>query len=121
MFVLGAKPHERIVGSYSVVIAYMLTAMYRSTAFFSVGKAIYYGFNQVVSSNLVFQICLMCLAEIVCRWWYQRRYKDTVQIVRWGYVLGIVVGAGGLFAGLFWDGGVYWFYVYQELYKLLFL
>ena len=45
MFVLGAKPRERIVGSYSVVIAYMLTAMYRSAALFSVGKAIYYGAN----------------------------------------------------------------------------
>lgn len=121
MFVLGAKPAERIVGSYSIVLAYTLTAMVRSTAFFSVGKAIFYGFNQMASSNLVFQICLMCLAEMACRWWYRRRYNEPVRIVRWGHVLGIVIGAAGLYVGLFWEGGVHWFYVYQELYKLLFL
>lgn len=55
-----------------------------------------------------------------CRWGYRYKYQEQVEVVRWSHLAGIVAGFASMYLALFWDGGVHWFYLYQEGYKLLF-
>lgn len=120
MFFRGASLGERMAGSLAVPLVQMVWAMTRSTAFFPVGQAIYYGFNSVAIGSVFVQLAWIGLAEILCRWRYRRKSGKRVTVLKWPYLLGIVAGLLAIYLTLFWDGGVHWFYLYQEGYKLLF-
>jgi hypothetical protein len=120
MFFRGASLFERLLGSIAVPIAYMIWAMVQATSFFSVGESIYYGFNSVAFGSLMFQLALISIVDIGCRWRYRSKTQESVKLVRWSHLAGIVAGSLSMYLALFWDGGVHWFYLYQEGYKLLF-
>jgi hypothetical protein len=120
LFFRGAPLVERIVGSYILPLAYIVWAMVQATAYFPLGQSIYYGFNPITVGTLFLQLGLIGLAEIGCRWRYKRKVGETVAVVRWPSVTGIIVGMLALYLTLFWEGDVHWFYIYQELYKVLF-
>jgi hypothetical protein len=120
MFFRGASLAERIAGSLVVPLAQMVWAMIRATEFFPAGEAIYYGFNSVAIGSVFLQFAWIGLAEIICRWRYRRKTGAQVTVIRWPYLVSVVVGFLAIYLTLFWDGGVHWFYLYQEGYKALF-
>ena len=120
MFFRGATLIERVIGSLVVPLAYMLWAMVQATAYFPVGESIYYGFNSIAFGSLFFQFALLSIADIFCRWWVRRKHQARLDIVRWPHMIGISAGLTSIYVSLIWDGGVHWFYLYQEVYKLLF-
>lgn len=115
----GATPGERILGSLAGPLAYLATAILRANAFFPPGEAVYYGFNSMLFGSLFLQFALMSGADIALRWQARRRGKHT-PLVRLRHLAGILIGLSAIYLALFWDGGVHWFYVYQEGFKALF-
>ena len=120
MFFRGASLPERIAGSLIVPLIQMIWAMFRATDYFPMGQAVYYGFNSLSVGSLFLQLAWIGMAEIFCRWIYRRRTGAGINVLRWPYLLSVVVGLLAIYLTLFWDGGVHWFYLYQEGYKLLF-
>ncbi len=120
MYFRGASLLERLLGAALLPLTYMISAMSRATDFFPLGQAIYYGFNSLAFGSLFLQLGLVGMTEMACRWWAKRRYRQSGPIVGWPWVAAIFVGGFSLYLTLFWDGGVHWFYVYQEGFKLLF-
>lgn len=116
----GAPLRERILGSLILPLVYMVTAMIRSTAFFPTGQAIYYGLNSLTFGSLFLQVGLIGAAEMGCRAWLRWRRRQPVTVFGWPWAAAILVGGVAIFLTLFWEGGVHWFYVYQEGFKLLF-
>jgi hypothetical protein len=103
-----------------VPLAYIIWAIVQARSYFSTGQAIYYGLNSITFGSMFLQLGLIGLAEMACRWRYRRKYNDPIGVVKFPYVAGVVVGFTALYLALFWEGGVHWFYIYQEGYKLLF-
>ena len=118
LYFRGAPLRERILGCFVIPLTYMVMATIRATAFFPAGKALYYAFNPVTVGSASLQVGLIALADIGCRLWTRR--QRSVSLLRWTHLVAIVVGAVALYVALLWDGGVHWFYVYQEGYKLIF-
>jgi hypothetical protein len=120
MYFRGASLGERVAGCYTAPLVYVLKEIIRVTAFFSLGESLYFALSQIVLGALLMQLGFMGGAEIVSRVIYRRRYAVAVKVVTWGPLLGIAVTIAALYVMLFWEGGVHYFYVYQEGYKLLF-
>jgi hypothetical protein len=120
MYFRGASLGERMIGCYATPLAYVLKEVIRVTAFFGLGESLYFALSQIVLGALLMQLGFMGVAEIVSRVIYRRRYGAPVKVITWGPVLGIAVTVAALYVMLFWEGGVHYFYVYQEGYKLLF-
>lgn len=116
----GAPLRERVLGCIAGSLAYLVTASLRATAFFPPGEAVYYGFNSMLFGSLFLQLALMSVADIAARWQRRRASGRRLRLVRWPHLAGILVGLSALYVALFWEGGVHWFYVYQEGYKALF-
>lgn len=119
MYMRGSPLRERVAGALILPLVYAIWAMLQATAYFPAGEAIYYGFNPLTFGSVFLQVGLMGIAEIGCRWW-RRRQGAQIAVARWTHVTAIVVGMAALYVTLLWDGGVHWFYVYQEGFKLLF-
>lgn len=120
MYFRGATARERLLGVFVVPAAYMVSEMLRVTAYFSLPESIYYGFNSVVLGSFFLQLAWLGIADLACRWWVRRRSGRPQRVVGWLQPAGIVVGFGALYVLLLWEGGVHWFYVYQQGYRLLF-
>lgn len=119
LYFRGATWQERVWGCLLLPLVYLLTAVWRATAYFPFGEAVYYGFNPLTVGSASIQIGLMGLMEMVCR--AVTRGRGEPQPVVQPYLLAsVLVGAAALYVTLLWDGGVHWFYIYQEGYRLLF-
>lgn len=116
----GASLRQRVLAAYVLPLAYVLWAIFQATAYFPLGQAVYYGFNPLAFGAFWLQLALIGVAEIAGRAWSRFRHGTRGPLVRWTHIAGIIVGLFALYLTLFWDGGVHWFYVYQEGYKLLF-
>lgn len=120
LYFRGATWPERVSGCFLLPLVYAITAMIRATSFFPLGHAIYYGFNPLMFGSTAIQIGLIGLMEIICRAIYRLRSGQSVRVVQWYLLASIIVGSAALYITLLWDGGVHWFYVYQQGFRLLF-
>jgi len=85
---------------------------------FPLGKTLYYGIGPIFLVILVANLMLMGICEIFCR--LRVRSRQRVRVWTPGPPIVILAGPPALWLLLLWDGGVHWFYIYQEGYKLLF-
>ncbi len=120
LYFRGATWSERVWGCLTLPLVYLFTAIFRATAYFPFGEAVYYGFNPLTFGSASIQVGLMGLMEIICRAIARRRTQLETPIVQLHLIASIVIGSAALYITLLWDGGVHWFYVYQQGYRLLF-
>lgn len=120
LYFRGASWSERVWGCLTLPLVYLFTAVFRATAYFPIGQAIYYGFNPLTFGSASIQVGLMGLMEMVCRTIARRRTQLKGPIVQTHLIASILIGSAALYVTLLWDGGVHWFYVYQQGYRLLF-
>ena len=121
----GASTTERIFWAYTVPVAWVLKEVWRVSAFFSPGEALYYALAPVSLAVLVFQIGYLSLCELLWRW-RDRRKGEAVRIWTAGPVAGLVIFAILIYFMAFWGNagdtrGSHWFYLYMEGYKALFV
>ncbi len=117
----GASLRERVLGCYITPLAYVLKEVIRVTAYFTLGESLYYALSPIVLGALVLQLGFMGLADIACRARYRQRYGEPVKLVTGVALAGIIIALASFYVLLLWDGGVHYFYFYQQGYKLLFL
>jgi len=115
----GARLGERLLGTVSLPLTYMVTAILRATAFFPLPEAVYYGFNIITLGGFFLQFVTASVADLLCRLW-ERRHGGSRPLLRPAHIAGILVGLVAGFVLLVWNGGATGFYLYQRGYELLF-
>jgi len=120
-FFRGATLAERIIACLVVPVVWSATEIIRVTEFFPFGESLYYGVNSQFVVYLACTALQMGLCEIICRWWIRGRAGAPAKVVPRGAVISILVGLVGVYVVMIWEGGVHWFYLYQQGYKALFL
>jgi hypothetical protein len=120
-FFRGASLSERIIACLVVPVVWSVTEVFRVTEFFTFGESLYYGVNSQFVVYLACAALQMGVCEIICRWFTRGRAGAPMKIVPHGAVISILVGLVGVYVVMIWEGGVHWFYLYQQGYKALFL
>lgn len=114
----GASLTERVVASMMPLFGWAAYQLYLAAGVFSIGETIYYGF----SSAFLFAFCVLIsvigLCELVLRWTAKQHRLKKSRVL--GPIIAILMGPLSVFVLMIWGGGVHFFYVYQEGYKLLF-
>jgi len=101
-------------------LAYGVIEFVRTQAFFPPEQAAYYAINPIFVGAVGSQVACAAVAEFLWRWWGRRRSIDRGPLVSWPMLAAAVVGWGTLYVAVLWDGGIHWFYVYQQGFKALF-
>lgn len=101
-------------------LAYAVTEFFRAQAFFPPDQAAYYAVNPIFVGAVGSQVACAAVAEVLWRWSGRRRGINRGRVVSWPLVATAVVGWAILYVAVLWDGGIHWFYVYQQGYKALF-
>lgn len=120
LYFRGASLPERVLGCYVAPLAYVTKEVIRVNQYFTVGESLYYVLTSIIMGGLLLQVGFIGAGELISRLLYRRRFGVAVQVVTWQPLAGIAVAAGALYVMLVWDGGVHYFYLFQEGYKLLF-
>ncbi|MGC9332512.1 MAG: hypothetical protein ACP5JJ_00060, partial [Anaerolineae bacterium] len=120
LYFRGASLPERVLGCYVTPLAYVLKEVIRVNQYFTVGESLYYVCTSIVAGGLLLQVGLIGGGELISRVLYRRRYGVAMRVVTWQPLVAVAVAAGALYVMLIWDGGVHYFYLFQEGYKLLF-
>jgi len=116
----GAAPAERAAASLGPFLAWWLLQVTVAAGVFSSGEAVYYGFSQNYLLSLFVTVSVMGVCELICRWVRKRRGGAVGKVWTPAPVAAILSGPVAAFVLIVWGGGVHWFYLYQEGYKLLF-
>ena len=120
-FFMAAKPLERVIACLITPILWSVTEIIRVSEFFTVGESLYYGLNSQVLLFLSLASFQMGLCDMICRWWAQRKGAVGLRMVTRAAVTAILFGLAAVYVLVIWEGGVHWFYLYQQGYKWLFL
>lgn len=94
--------------------AYSVLAYTQERVAFSTGESLYYAVNPIWLAAVGSQVATAGLSEILWRLRHRSRPGS------WLPVLAMVTGGALTWATVLWDGGVHWFYVYQQGYRALF-
>jgi len=120
-FFMEAKPVEKVIACLVTPILWSVTEIIRVSKFFTVGESLYYGLNSQVLLFLSLALLQMGFCDMICRWWIQRKGAVELRVVTRTAVTAILFGLVAVYVLLIWEGGVHWFYLYQQGYKWLFL
>jgi hypothetical protein len=114
----GASLMEKVVASMVPAFAWAVHQLYLAAGVYSLGETVYYGFG----SAFLFVFCLVIssigVCELVFRMISSEQGLSKKRVL--GPIMAIFVGPLSIFFLLIWGGGVHFFYVYQEGYKLFF-
>lgn len=110
----GATTLTRGVALLAAPAAYSLLAFDQATLVFSAGEALYYAVNPVWLAAVGSQAACAGVAELAWRLRHRR-------VAAWWLPAAVIVAGWTVtYATVLWDGGVHWFYVYQQGYRALF-
>jgi len=86
---------------------------------YTTGEALYYSLGPIFLVVLFANLSVMGVCEILCR--LRIKSRHIIRVWTAGPFIAILCGPVAVWVMLVWDGGVHWFYLYQEGYKFLFL
>ena len=114
----GASLAERVVASMVPTFAWAAYELYLAAGVFSAGETVYYGFGSAFLFVFSVLISVIGICELVFRQTARQRRREKARVT--GPILAILTGPLAVFLLLVWGGGVHFFYLYQEGYKLFF-
>ena len=114
----GASLAERVIAGMMPSFGWAVYQFYLAIGVFSVGETVYYGLSSAFLFVFFVLISVTGLCELVFR--LTSKYNRQTKKRLLGPVLAILMGPVSVFVLMVWGGGVHFFYVYQEGYKLLF-
>lgn len=117
----GAGLAERIAGSYITPLAYAVKEIIRVSEFFTIGESFFYCLcTHPVLGIFVGQAGLLAVSEMLCRQYYKKRNLYDGNVVTAGPLAVCIVSIMAIYFFYIYDAGGTAFYVYSELYKLIF-
>jgi hypothetical protein len=116
----GASWMERAAACLVTPVLWNLWEITRVTEFFSFGESLYYGLNSLFLGTLAFTVFQMGLWELICRRAFNRRGPDRRRVWSGAPIPAMVLGAAAVFVFNIWGLGAHWFYLYGNLYKIIF-
>jgi hypothetical protein len=113
-----ASLFERTIASLSPVMAECCLESMRAGLVYSPGESLYYSLGQVFLFVMCVNLSLMGFCEILCR--LKAGVFRNIRIWSPGPFIAMSIAPLAAWVMLIWEGGVHWFYLYQEGYKFLF-
>lgn len=121
MLMRGAGLAERIAGSYITPLAYAIKEIIRVSEFFTIGESFFYCLcTHPVLGIFVGQAGLLAVSEMLCRKYYKKRNLYDANAVTAGPLAACIASIMAIYFFYIYDAGGTAFYVYSELYKLIF-
>lgn len=114
----GASLTERVIAGMAPSFGWAVYQLYLAIGVFSVGETVYYGLSSAFLFAFFVLISVTGLCELVFRLTAKQHHRTKKRLL--GPVMAILMGPLSVFVLMVWGGGVHFFYVYQEGYKLLF-
>ena len=115
----GANLIERAVAGSTPYLFWLMTHLIIGFGVFGPGQTVYYALNTIFMIPLFENISLMGICEVICRSRVRKRNSE-MRVWTPGPILAFLSGPAVIALMWVWGGGVHWFYIYQEGYKLLF-
>jgi hypothetical protein len=121
MFGRGARVLERIAGSYLTPVAYAIKEIIRVSEFFTIGESFFYCLlTYPVLGLFVGQAGILAASEMLCRKYYKKRNLYEGKAVTAAPLIIVIFAIIALYFLFLYDDGGTAFYVYMEIYKMLF-
>ena len=99
----------RVLGVLAGPTAYAISAAWHLGHWFPTGQALYYALNPLTLAAIGSSTAMAALGEMI---WRRRPTAGLIVLSLAGWAV--------LYATVLWDGGVHWFYVYQQGFAALF-
>ncbi len=119
VYARNATLAERSLTALAPFLAECSYQTFTASQVYTTGEAFYYSLGPIFLIVLFVNLSLMGICEILCR--LREKSRRVIRVWTAGPVIAMLCGPLAAWLMLVWDGGVHWFYLYQEGYKLLFL
>ena len=121
MVMKGAGLAERIAGSYLTPVAYAIKEIIRVSEFFTIGESFFYCLlTYPVLGLFVWQAGLLAVGEMLCRKYFKKRNRYEGKAVTAAPLVISILSIVTLYFLFLYDDGGTAFYIYMEIYKMLF-
>jgi len=121
MFMKGAGLAERIAGSYLTPVAYAIKEIIRVSEFFTIGESFFYCLlTYPVLGLFVWQAGLLAVSEMLCKKYYKKRNLYEGKAVTAAPLAILILSIITIYFLFLYDDGGTAFYIYMEIYKMLF-
>ena len=119
-FFRGARLVERIAGSFLITFFWSLKEVYRMTEFYSLGESFFFLLFPIQSNIILMSFGFMGLSEILCRFIAKKYQQVDVKAIT-PLPITVIIIVLTIVVFTIHDGGVTYFFLYNDLYKLLFM
>ena len=119
-YYLGAPPLQRVAGSFLITFFWCLKEVYRMTEFYSLGESAFFLLFPVQFNIVLLSFGFMGLSEMLCRFIIRKSQKSDFRVITPLPMVTLVVVLVIVIFTLH-DGGVTYFFWYNDLYKFLFM
>jgi len=120
LYFRGARPTERVIGSLFIIGFWCVKEVIRMSAFFPVGQSLFFLLFPVHFNIILLNIGLMGACEMACRAVSRRRGFTKARAITPMPMAAVLVMVC-VFVFTNFDGGVTYFFLYNDLYILLFM
>jgi len=120
LYFRGARPTERVIGSLFIIGFWCVKEVIRMSAFFPVGQSLFFLLFPVHFNIILLNIGLVGLCEIICGAIAKKKCPEKKRAITPLPTAAFLIMIGVLVFTNF-DGGVTYFFLYNDLYILLFM
>ncbi|TEX49817.1 MAG: hypothetical protein B7C55_12655 [Actinomycetales bacterium mxb001] len=116
----GAGRLGAAIGVLATPIAFGIVSAIGALTFFPPAQALYYGTNPIVLGAIGSQVAMAGLGALIAAWRRSGWRTSPTRWWSWPAFVALVAGEGVLVACVMWNGGQHVFYVWIQIYRLLF-
>jgi len=120
LYFKGASSTQRMTGSFLITLFWCLKEFYRMTEFYTLGESAFFLLFPIQANIILMSFGFMGLSELACRC-ITRKYRKIELKVLTPLPLSIVIIVLGIVIFTLHDGGVTYFFLYNDLYKFFFM
>jgi len=119
-FFRGARLVERVTGSFLITFFWSLKEVYRMTEFYSLGESFFFLLFPIQFNIILMSFGFMGFSEILCRFFAKKYQRVDVKVMTPLPITSVIIVLAIVIFSIH-DGGVTYFFLYNDLYKLLFM
>lgn len=116
----GAGRLGAAMGVLATPVVFGIVSAIGALTFFPPAQALYYGTNPIVLGAIGSQVAMAGLGSLIHAWRRSGWRTSPARWWSWPAFVALVAGEGVLVACVMWNGGQHVFYVWIQLYRLLF-